>query len=239
MSLGVSPNALRRLFPSSPRTPQATFTPPQRTPHRRKRRQSAGLPRGPSGGGGRGRSWPATALRGREGEGWGPLLAPAGAPRTVLMRAARLYSGHGAALAALGCSRADPTQVRDPGRCIGSVPLPVCPGVPHAGPRWHSASGAARTAAVGFSRLRRLPRSAGPCGPRRTSFTPHSPAGPRRSSPCPRPGSLLSASVGTLPSPTPRPLARAEAVATSLSSLRRCVAAAAAAAPVRARRGSG
>lgn len=65
------------------------------------------------------------------------------------MRAACLYSGHGAALAALGCSRADPTQVRDPGRCIGSVPLSVCPGVPHAGPRWHSVSGAARTAAAG------------------------------------------------------------------------------------------
>lgn len=82
-------------------------------PHTAGRGASAPASRGGGGVGGRGRSWPATALPGDPGR----LPAPARGPphRTVLMRAAGLYSSRGAALTALGCSRADPTQVRDPG----------------------------------------------------------------------------------------------------------------------------
>lgn len=122
-------------------------------------------------------------------------------PRAVLMRAAGLYSGRGAALTALGCSRADPTQVRDSGWCAESVPVYLCvlasPTQIRGGPACPELLDLQRP---GLSRLRLLPRSPGASwGLRRASLTPRSPAGPRRPPPCPRPGSPLSASVGTRP----------------------------------------
>lgn len=53
-----------------------------------------------------------------------------------------------------------------------------------------------RSGSPAFARSR---GARGPWGPRRASLTPRSPAGLRRPPPCPRPGSLLSASVGMRP----------------------------------------